>query len=114
MSVTFHSSAAADVLSVPVNVSNANAFLLLEALGYEPGYAGTLDPDDLLGRIERVRRAIAAGQGREFTRQTVVEHGLGVRCISFGADEGYILHRLSCLKALATAALCKGASVHFA
>lgn len=37
------------------NFSNSNAFMILRSLGYEPDYAQSFDPDELMGRVTMAR-----------------------------------------------------------
>lgn len=83
-----------------LNVSNDNARLLLEALGYDPeDLYGTVDATDLLGRV-----LIADGLSPEDPgRPTVTERGTGgATIVSCGRKVGYLQDRLGQLRELAS------------
>ncbi len=89
-----------------LNVSNANAYALLERLGYEvtdDGIIGDTTPDDMLGR------AMVGNVGRDDSGTDPVEtpgewFGGGATMIDCGRRDGYFEDRMTALVALATEA----------
>lgn len=77
-----------------VNVSNGNARVVLDALGFvEDDLYGELDAELFLGRILLAEAVSPVDAGRPTVRT-----GNFVEC---GRDEGYLQHRLSQLRSLA-------------
>ncbi len=112
MSITFYVPGLSEDFTM--NVANRNGRLLQENLGYEPEYVGELDPQEILKRIRRVRRAFEQGQGKEFTRLgRVTRYPKGAMCVDCGASEDYLLDRLAQLERIALAAKLKGTLVEF-
>lgn len=68
-----------------VNLSNTNALMILERLGYEADYYGSVDADDLLGR------ALTMNVGRDDsgTDSTVDEFDGTATIIECGVRPGY-------------------------
>lgn len=102
-----------------VNVSNANARLVLEALGlpFEDG-SGGLDAEDFLGRVLMALAVAPADAGVPQHRLvpgestifgTVTEHG--ATFIDCGRREGYLQERLVQLEEVARHAIGKGREV---
>lgn len=87
-----------------VNVSNANAYALLERLGLDTTVLlGEATPDDLLGR------ALVGNVGRDDSGVDAVEtpgewFGGGATMIDCGRRDGYFEDRMTALVALATEA----------
>jgi len=83
-----------------VNVSNTNARAILERLGVEFDYCGTLDPTDLLGR------AMTANIGQDDSgRPSSIETGAGgATMIDCGRSAGYFDRNFERLATLATIA----------
>lgn len=95
-----------------VQLPRSHARLVLEALAYDPAACVTLAPEEILPRIARVRRAIAQGQGAEFTHPTRIEpRPGGMVSIHRGVNLEHLLHTLSRLESLALAALAAGATI---
>lgn len=92
-----------------VNVSNSNAMLILERLGVEFDYCGSLDPADLLGR------AMVGNVGRDDSgapSATLVEPGKAT-VVDCGARAGYFEDRLGSLASLANLAIRYGAVIQW-
>lgn len=85
-----------------VNLSNTNAVSVLSRLGLPADYAGTVDPDEMLGR------AMVANIGRDDSG--VADHVEG-NYVDCGVPAGYYDDRLACLAALAAEAKRRGALV---
>jgi hypothetical protein len=84
-----------------VNMANANAFRMLETLGYRnPDYCGELTPVDLLGRVLTALGLEPLDEGRPWTEER--SEG-GATMIDCGRRPGYIQDRLRDLQDLAEA-----------
>lgn len=101
--------AACPICSLEVNMSNANAMQVIERLGIEFDYCGSIGAADLLGR------AMTGNVGRDDSGVSTVERGgpgTGTaRIIECGLPAGYFDGRLEQLARLAAAALAGGLSV---
>ena len=95
---------ACDACSLEVNVSNANAALLLERLGVEFDYCGTVDASDFLAR------AMLANVGRDDSGTATVTDsgGGGATMVDCGLRPGYYGDRFDSLAALATWCAARG------
>lgn len=108
MSVTFSlESNPAHLQDTPIelNLSNSNAAIVMQALGYEFDYCGTIEPKDICPFIQRCDLALAAinqfpslDSGREPEESTGEK---GARWIDCGVPAGYLYERISQLRALA-------------
>ena len=113
MSATFSTACRDD--SLELNVANGNFDTLCAALGLEITAAdfGTLEPLDLLDRVDRVlgilSRCDAAAD--EFCRSTIVR--ADGRVVEFGADADYLRRRLTVLARIAARALRLGVCVTY-
>lgn len=100
MSIDFY--VPSDPKEESMNLTNANAHTLLLALGYDnPEPAGALEPDDVLLRVARVEREIAAGRGEEFTRSDDISTTPGTSVWSFGLDLPHLKARIKWIGELA-------------
>jgi len=93
-----------------VNVSNSNAFALLDRLGIEADYCGTMTAEDFLGRT------MVANVGRfDDGIESTTERGQGgATIIDCGLRPGYFEDRMSSLAELASAAATRGLLVAWA
>lgn len=92
---------------VMVNMSNTNAALVIERLGLEFDYSGSISADDLLGR------ALVGNIGRDDTgTATHVDAAAGrATIVECGLPDGYFDSRLGALAELAEAAQAFGVPV---
>jgi len=99
---------ALDALSV--NVSNSNAFALLDRLGIDADYCGSMAAEDFLGR------AMVANVGRcdEGFAPTTERGQGGATMIDCGVRPGYFDDRMSSLAELASTAAARGFLVAWA
>lgn len=96
------------------NLTNGNAFHMLMVLGYEnPEPSGALDPDDVLARAERARRAIGNGQGGEFVRPDNINTTPGTNVFDFGMDLAKVMGRLVWIEQLAEEAKAAGQKIYY-
>ena len=90
--------------ALPVNVSNGNAAAILERLGLEFDYCGTVDASDFLGR------ALVANVGRDDSGVAPHEERGegGALLVDCGQSVGYFDSRMAALVTLATVAVERG------
>lgn len=93
-----------------VNVSNSNAFALLDRLGIEADYCGSMAAEDFLGR------AMVANVGRlDDGIDSTTERGRGgATVIDCGLRPGYYADRMTSLAELASKAAAHGYLVAWA
>ena len=89
-----------------LNVSNRNAALIIERLGVEFDYCGSIDADDLLGR------ALVGNVGRDDSGDPAIE--IAPNFIEGGLRAGYFDDRLGEIVEIATWAKANGAFVAWA
>lgn len=96
--------AACEACSVQVNMSNANAALVIERLGLPFDYAGSIAAEDLLAR------AMLGNIGRDDSGVgEAVERGAGgATMVDCGVRPGYFADRLGALADLAAFAIERG------
>lgn len=96
-----------EICSAAVNMSNANAAQVIERLGLDFDYCGTIAAADLLGR------AMLGTVGRDDSGVPSVEDRgeNGARVIECGLPAGYFAARLGSLADLATLALARGVGI---
>jgi len=99
-----------DLEAFEVNVSNSNAFALLDRLGIEADYCGSMAAEDFLGR------AMVANVGRfDDGIESSTERGQGgATVIDCGLRPGYFEDRMASLANLASAATARGFLVAWA
>jgi hypothetical protein len=124
MSITFYCDR--DESESDLNMSNSNAYAVMQAAGIEPDYCGTI----ALGLIPSVLCGIALrlnGSVREFTREptdirqvrvvagegNVLHLVRGPRMVDCGISVGYVRERLTQLQALLLLAQERGVDVHW-
>lgn len=98
---------ACELCSLDVNMANGNAALVLERLGVEFDYCGSIDPAELLGRamvgnIGRDDSGVASSEDRGEGGAAIIDCGL---------RPGYFADRFGALADLATAAIERGAVI---
>lgn len=106
----FEASNACAECALEVNVSNTNAAAVLDRLGVEFDYCGTMEADDLLGR------ALVANVGRDDSGVPSVEDTgrNGATIIECGLRAGYFDGTMGRLVALANAAAERGHGIGWA
>ena len=95
---------------VEVNVSNSNAYMILEDLGIEVDYCGAIEPADLKGRL---LEALAMSDDSGFPSSTEVTPG-GATFIDCGRRPGYKADRYTALMEVADSAAAYGVKVVWA
>ena len=93
-----------------LNVSNANGMSILNALGIEPDYCGSIDPSDLKGRC---LEALVLADDSGFPSQTTIGAN-GATMVDCGRREGYLADRLQTLIEVADQAISLGTDVTWA
>lgn len=92
-----------DELTPSVNFANANATIVLKALGYVPDYSGTLKVSDLLQRIMKLKNKSKKG-----LKPLERPESEGDNWIEFGLTSDDIMKRVMMLENLAKKAVALG------
>lgn len=95
MSITF--SPSNDYDKECLNVSNSNAYAILEVLGIEPYYCGSIEASELIEKIDSVTSVQSAVV--EPTIEQIPGHATIIDC---GRTEEYLIRRLRELRRMAT------------